>query len=106
MSRIEREKATIAAMIGIYCRDKHHSGKGRLCKECCNLLEYATGHLNRCKFGNNKPVCSKCKVHCYKPSVRSEVVEVMRYAGPRMPREHPIMALEHLLAGFKGNRSK
>ena len=44
-------------------------------------------------------MCAKCPVHCYKADVREEVKAVMRYAGPRMPRRHPILTLFHYLDG-------
>lgn len=95
MTRIEREKATVKQMIAIYCR-KHHQHDG-LCPECLELLEYAHQRLDHCKFGENKSTCKKCPVHCYKPSMREQMRQVMRYAGPRMLWHHPIAAIRHLL---------
>jgi hypothetical protein len=92
---IEKEKAAISMMIELYCHDKHASGK-QLCADCADLLEYAHARLDKCPFGDDKGVCSQCKVHCYKPEMRQKVIEVMRYAGPRMMKKHPIMALKHL----------
>ena len=48
-------------------------------------------------FGVNKPVCSECKIHCFKPEMRSQIKEVMRFAGPRMNFKHPVLAIHHLI---------
>jgi hypothetical protein len=97
--RIEREKRTVEAMLRIYCRD-HHRGRGTLCGECAELLSYARLRLDRCRFQERKPTCGNCPVHCYKPSMKARIVEVMRYSGPRMTLRHPYYALRHFLDGF------
>ena len=86
-------------MIGIFCRGQHGTGK-ELCAECSELLEYAYERLGRCPFGEDKPTCAKCPVHCYKRSMREKAVGVMRYAGPRMAYRHPLLALSHWMDGF------
>jgi hypothetical protein len=98
--RLARERQTIAAMIACYCRD-HHAAGAALCPECQGLLDYAAVRLERCRFGAEKPVCAKCPVHCYQPSRREQVKAVMRYAGPRMLWQHPILSLRHWLDGFR-----
>ncbi len=92
---MEQEKKTIEAMIKMYCHG-HHSKNDELCRDCGKLLEYARLRLARCPFGENKPACSKCPVHCYSPSRRAKIVSVMKYSGPRLLSEHPILALRHL----------
>ena len=94
MSRIEREKKTVAAMIAIYCRYKE--GYSNMCDACRQLLEYANSRLSHCKFGEEKSTCRKCPIHCYKPDMRERMREVMRFSGPRMMLFHPIMAIRHL----------
>ena len=102
-------------MIGMYCRDHHAAGasrreplvhgdrpsrrRGGLCEECAALLEYARARLDRCPYGLDKPTCAKCTTHCYKPAMREQVRAVMRYAGPRMVKEHPLLAAAHLTDG-------
>jgi hypothetical protein len=93
-SRIDREKRTIRAMIAIYCR-AHHATAGR-CAQCEELLNYAVCRLDRCPFGANKTTCTRCPIHCYKPAMREKIRTVMRYAGPRMLYQHPVLALWHL----------
>lgn len=92
--RRRREEKTLQAMVQIYCR-AHHGGP-QLCEECRELLSYAHLRLDRCPFGDDKPTCVKCPIHCYKPEPRERVREVMRFAGPRMLWRHPILALLHL----------
>ena len=77
-------------MIAVYCED-HHQSRGTLCDECQGLFEYAQARLGRCPWGEDKPVCANCSIHCYKPSMRDQVREVMRYAGPKMLLRHPVL---------------
>ena len=37
--RIETEKATVKAMIEVYCKANH--GEKNVCKDCKNLIDYA-----------------------------------------------------------------
>lgn len=97
--RIEEERRTVEVMIRLYCRKKE--GNKSLCPSCSELLEYANARLARCPFGENKKVCQKCTVHCYKPDMRNRIKEVMRYAGPRMIIYHPIMAIRHLIRSLR-----
>ena len=90
--RLAREWQTMAAMVGCYCRD-HHDTAAALCPECQGLLDYAGMRLERCRFGLEKPACVKCPLHCYQPARREQVRAVMRYAGPRMLWEHPVLSL-------------
>jgi predicted amidophosphoribosyltransferase len=96
--RMERERRTIEAMIGIYCRGQHRQC-GELCPECRELLDYARLRLARCPFQEQKTTCANCPVHCYKPAMRERVRVVMRYAGPRMLFRHPGLTLYHFLDG-------
>jgi hypothetical protein len=102
-ARMRREKRTIEAMIGLYCRDHHGTHVG-LCDDCRDLRDYAYGRLDRCRFQANKPTCARCPIHCYKPAMRARIAVVMRYAGPRMLRRHPVLAIRHLLDGLKQRR--
>jgi hypothetical protein len=104
--RMARESKTLEAMISIYCRDLHGGkalpgSKAALCSECQELLHYARQRLDKCPFRENKTTCAKCPVHCYKPVMREKVRAVMRYAGPRMPRRHPILTLFHFMDGLR-----
>lgn len=92
---IAREKKTVSAMVAIYCAG-HHGGAGGLCEECRQLLAYSHERLDRCPYGDGKPTCKECPVHCYRPQPRERMREVMRYAGPKMLLRHPWLALAHL----------
>jgi hypothetical protein len=94
--RILREKQTIEAMLHIYCRD-HHGASGSFCVDCSRLLDYARRRLDACPFGQDKPACNHCTVHCYSEIMRQRVKAVMRYAGPRMLLRHPLLSIYHLL---------
>ncbi len=94
--RLARERATMAAMMALYCRD-HHGTRSGCCDDCSHLLDYASRRLATCPFGEEKPACSHCLVHCYSASQRERVRDVMRYAGPRMLFRHPILSLYHLM---------
>ena len=96
--RLDRERRTLDAMVHMYCRDRHGTG-GELCEDCAGLLDYALARLEGCGFGEAKPTCANCPVHCYRPDMRERVREVMRHAGPRMLLRHPLLALAHMLDG-------
>ena len=97
--RRARELETLGAMIRMYC-DHHHSHRdGRLCTECTELAKHACRRLERCVFGDAKPTCSNCVVHCYRADMRERVREVMRWAGPRMLFRHPVLAIQHMIDG-------
>jgi hypothetical protein len=61
------------------------------------MEQYAGKRLERCKFGDYKPVCKDCWVHCYSAGEREYMQEVMRWAGPRMLYIHPLYAIIHLI---------
>jgi hypothetical protein len=92
--RLNRERYTIQKMIEIFCREHHHPMKS-LCKECQELFAYAKQRIDKCSYQINKPTCAKCPIHCYKPDVREQVRQVMRFAGPRMIIYHPFLAILH-----------
>jgi hypothetical protein len=81
-------------MVRIFCKDRHGLAPEG-CPSCGALIAYARRRLERCPFGEEKPTCADCPIHCYQPGVRDLVKDVMRYAGPRMIFRHPILALRH-----------
>ena len=60
-------------------------------------VEYVKFRRSKCPWGDNKPFCANCKIHCYKPEMREKIKEVMRFSGPRMIFYHPVIALNHLI---------
>jgi hypothetical protein len=93
--RIEREKQTIRCMISLYqrhCPDALANPEHYLA-----LNDYAEKRLDKCVFGEEKPACKQCPVHCYQPAKREEMKQIMRWAGPRMLWRHPILTVRHLI---------
>ncbi|MFX0027786.1 MAG: nitrous oxide-stimulated promoter family protein [Candidatus Hermodarchaeota archaeon] len=99
-SRLEKERKTIKTMIGMYCKN-NHKHKLEFCGDCLELFKYAQDRLKNCQFGESKPICEKCNIHCYKRDMREKIREVMRYSGPRMIYTHPIMGFRHLFKKIK-----
>ncbi|APF26384.1 MULTISPECIES: nitrous oxide-stimulated promoter family protein [Clostridium] len=99
-SRIEKQKESIEFMIDLYCRKKHKT-KEVLCDECRELLQYANFRLDHCRFGENKPNCGGCKIHCYKKEMREKIIKVMKFSGPRSLIYNPKIAFEHLVDKLK-----
>ncbi|MFW8052875.1 nitrous oxide-stimulated promoter family protein [Vagococcus fluvialis] len=92
--KINFEKKTVAAMIDIYYK-QYHDEEHLIERD--DVLEYAMTRLNYCRFGEEKPTCKVCPVHCYKKSYQEKMKLIMRYSGPRMLLYHPIMSVEHFL---------
>ena len=94
-----RELKTIEIMVRMYCH--HHHVGTPLCADCAALFDYAQRRLQRCVFGDAKPNCAKCVVHCYSADMREKIRIVMRWAGPRMLLRHAILGVLHLLADHR-----
>ena len=92
--RIAREKEVVSKMIELYCHKKLVLRE--LSDEYKELMEYAHRRLDGCKYGENKPACKRCPIHCYKPEMREKIRAIMRWAGPRMMIYDPIAAIRHL----------
>ncbi|MBT8103911.1 MAG: nitrous oxide-stimulated promoter family protein [Gammaproteobacteria bacterium] len=102
--RLARERLTMTKMVEIYCGAHHESSADNLCDACSDFLAYAETRLHKCPYGEDKPTCANCPVHCYKPARREEARKIMRFAGPRMLLRHPILAIAHQLDGFRKAR--
>jgi hypothetical protein len=97
--RLAREFVTMRHMVDLYCRDHHGSAASHPCPDCAGFLDYAECRLAKCPYGQEKPTCTNCPIHCYKKAPREFAKEVMRYSGPRMMTRHPVLALLHVLDG-------
>jgi hypothetical protein len=75
-------KQTLERFIRIYCRKKHRQQEG-LCADCQDLLQYAWQRTDNCRQ-DPKPPCKFCPIHCYAPSYRQKIRQVMRVAGMHM----------------------
>ncbi len=98
-ARRAREFKTIVVMLHMYCRAHHGPKAAPLCDGCIELHDYARRRVERCVFGEAKPTCANCSVHCYKAAMRERVRQVMRWAGPRMIWRRPVLAVWHILDG-------
>ena len=99
--RLARELLTMTKMVGIYCSDHHGSSRNALCEECGEFLKYAEDRLEKCPYGDDKPTCANCPIHCYKQARKIQASQIMRYAGPRMMLRHPVLAIRHKLDGLR-----
>ena len=91
----------MSKMVSIYCEGHHDGSDVSLCDECREFLDYAYTRLEKCPYGEDKPTCANCPIHCYKPARRDQVKRIMRYSGPRMLLRHPVLAITHQLDGFR-----
>jgi|SRR3990172_3665217 len=92
----EKDIRILADFVSIFCRGKHRVEVKRpvsidgemqhildgmeLCQDCQRLLSYAVSRRLRCPY-NPKPMCKRCKTHCYAPDYRARIREVMRFSG-------------------------
>ena len=103
--RRDREQRTRSQLVALYCADNHdaaaraetaHGGEA-VCPGCASIDAYAVLRTERCRKMDVKTSCDECEHHCYKPEERERIRAVMRYAGPRMLKKHPLAAIRHLL---------
>lgn len=87
--RIAREKLTIKKMIALY--ESQCPQASAVQGHYDALFAYAQKRLDKCVFGEEKPACKQCPVHCYQPAKREEMKQIMRWAGPRMLWRHPVL---------------
>ncbi|ECH0852631.1 nitrous oxide-stimulated promoter family protein [Salmonella enterica subsp. enterica serovar Typhimurium] len=93
--RIAREKLTIKKMIALY--ESQCPQASTVQGHYDALFAYAQKRLDKCVFGEEKPACKQCPVHCYQPAKREEMKQIMRWAGPRMLWRHPVLTVRHLI---------
>ena len=93
----QKEKRTVEMMIRVYCERHHGTKKGVLCEKCGSLKDYAIARVEHCPNMATKTFCSKCQTPCYKPEMRKEIRQVMRYSGPRIIFYSPLMCIRHWL---------
>jgi predicted amidophosphoribosyltransferase len=111
---LQRDLRTLALFVMVYCRHRHGDAAkeamslkthdvpaiaGRsmeLCEDCRKLLAHALVKRSHCPM-NPKPMCKHCPVHCYHPSYRAQIREVMKYSGKKMLLTGRLDYLFHLL---------
>jgi predicted amidophosphoribosyltransferase len=112
--RRQRDLRILARMICVYCRDHHASaektqayckghdferitGSGvEVCPDCAKLLTHALVKRSTCPLVP-KPACKHCPQHCYHPTYRQQIREVMKYSGRKLVLAGRIDFLFHLL---------
>ena len=102
--RLARERLTMAKMVGMYCSAHHGNSGDDLCAACSEFLSYAQARLQKCPYGEDKPTCANCPIHCYKPARKAQASKIMRFSGPRMLLRHPLLAVAHQLDSFRKAR--
>src|SRR5574344_887141 len=94
MTKTEKDQRTVRMMIALYCTHKLKNEEDR--KDYAEVADYACRRLEHCSFGDNKPACKNCPIHCYAPQKREMMRKVMRWAGPRMLLYSPKAFFRHL----------
>lgn len=95
--QLATELKTIEIMTGLYCKHHHKND----CLLCDDFIAYASNKLDRCVYGQAKPACQHCPVHCYKPEQKAYARKIMRFSGPKMLFMHPVLAIKHLIKSRK-----
>ena len=91
--KLALELKTITLMTKLYCQAHHQKVN---CIDCQSLISHAEQKLDRCVYGQDKPACQHCPIHCYKPFYREKTKYIMRYSGPKMLFKHPILAIKNI----------
>lgn len=89
------QERLVKDMIDIYCR-MNHGNKDALCDSCSELYHYAQLRLEKCPYEESKPVCSNCKIHCYKKDYKEQIKQVMRFSGPKIMFYKPVSGIKYL----------
>jgi hypothetical protein len=113
-SELVKDLKTLALFIELYCRYKHAdqqrekvdlqthdvaaiAGKSIvLCPQCTKLLAHAFVKRSHCPM-HPKPMCKHCPSHCYHPTYRAQIREVMKFSGRKMVLAGRLDYLFHLL---------
>jgi hypothetical protein len=111
---LRKDLKTLALFIHIYCGHKHPGAAkspaslkthdvpaiaGReisLCEDCTRLLAHAFVKRSHCPM-QPKPACKHCPSHCYHPTYRAQIREVMQYSGKKLLLSGRLDYLFHLL---------
>ena len=111
---LEKDLRTLALFIDLYCRYRHAgaekgppdlkthdaeaiAGRARLlCEDCRQVLAHAFVKRSHCPM-DPKPACKHCPAHCYHPTYRARIREVMKFSGRKMLLGGRLDYLFHLL---------
>ncbi len=105
----------LANFVSIFCREQHRTydksiftirderlraclngKKLELCADCQKLLNHGIAKLLQCPY-DPKPMCKKCRTHCYAPGYREKVRQVMRFSGMYLVKHGRVDLLAHYL---------
>jgi hypothetical protein len=113
-SELYSDLRTLACFINVYCRHKHSDApkakselkthdvtliageEVMLCPECQRLLAHAFTKRSHCPM-DPKTACKHCPNHCYHPSYRAQIREVMKFSGRKLLLSGRLDYLYHLL---------
>ncbi len=96
--RQEQDEATLYAMASIFCKKKHGSvarNERGVCALCDKTVSYSLKRTAQCVYEHTGN-CQDCPIHCYEPTMRTGIKEIMRYGAPRMIFRHPLMTAGYL----------
>jgi len=110
--KIRRDFKVLSVFIAIYC-EKHHENRApvapnlgkieffapkplSLCPACTRLLMHAMVKRLHCPM-TPKPACKRCPNHCYHPTYRKAIRQVMQFSGRHMLLRGRLDYLLHLL---------
>jgi hypothetical protein len=112
---LRRDLRTLMVFVETYCRAQHRgaareqlSMRGmdvsairgrpvRLCAPCAKLLAHALIKRLHCPL-DPKPACKHCPNHCYHPTYRAAIRQVMRCSGRAMVLRGRLDYLVHLFS--------
>jgi hypothetical protein len=110
---VARDLGVLGKFVAVYCKH-HHDGprapfamkgvdlsltslrKRRVCDDCRRLLSHAVTKRLRCPL-EPKPSCRLCADHCYAPSYRRRIREVMKFSGRHLILRGQLHLLLHFL---------
>ncbi len=117
------EARMVSQMIALWCRGHHAEAPATsgddstdalrvrlgfrtvtLCPACAELQAYAIARISACPHMGTKTFCSACPTHCYRPAMREQIREVMRWSGPRMILYRPVAAIKHAIVTVQSKR--
>jgi predicted amidophosphoribosyltransferase len=111
---LQKDLKQLALFIQIYCRHQHAAADKRavslhthdvrniagrdvvLCAACTKLLAHACVKRTHCPY-DPKPMCKHCPTHCYHPTYRAQIRDVMKFSGRYLVCHGRLDYLWHLL---------
>ena len=109
----EKDIRVLTDFVSIFCRENHpdegkspftvkderlqrslSGGDIALCPDCQKLLTHGIAKRLQCPY-DPKPMCKKCKTHCYAPGYRERMREVMKFSGLYLVRHGRLDLMFH-----------